>query len=422
MKISKKEKIMIYSFFILIIGIVYYEFVYSNQALSISEKTTYKNELEQKYKNTMETINLLEDKKSEIKVLNAKVLGKSESFYPTINQEHLILELDKLVKDSGLDGGFIFNKIEVAEVPKTEKTKDDLKESTITKMTDKYNNEVNNVMENKNSSSNDNDKKSNVENSSTSNESSKNEENSQDVKKEVEQIKLELKFSGSYSSLESFLRSIRNYERKIIVNSITITQNTINEIVGTIGIEVYAIPKVNGDLEKYLKWNVNNTYGKLAPFSLDSSVGNVVANSEKSDSDFLISVKSINSELPSVIIGKSNDKSKATYIYGNNNNIEEAEIEITKKDYKYYYKYKMSNERYPSEYEGNGQEFIPSSDNINVKILSENRVNSDDKSGLKINVVNKTDKLVNVEINNDDSENSRISVSGDSKNISVTNK
>ncbi|WP_315078219.1 pilus assembly protein PilO [uncultured Clostridium sp.] len=423
MKISKKEKMMLSMLAIVFVGFIYYQFIYLNQTSKISEKTKSKNELEQKYNNTMETINSLEDRKSEIKILNTKVSDKSDSFYPTISQEHLILELDKLLKDSGLEGGFIFNKIEVAEVPKTEKSQENLKESTITQMTEKYNDEVNDVIENNESSSKNESSKSNSSEVSNSKESSISDNgNSNENKRDVEQVKLELNFSGSYVALDTFLNSIRNYERKIVVNTITISQKTIDEITGTIGLEVYAMPKVNDDLGKYLNWTLNNTYGKLSPFSLDGSVGNVISDAEKPDSDFLASVKSITSELPSIIMGKSNDKSKATYVYANNNDVEEAEFIITKSDDKYYYKYKTANGSYPSSYVGVGQEFTPSLDNINIKILSENRVNSDDKSGLRINVTNKTDKLVNVEIDSDDSQNARVTINGDNKNISVTNK
>ncbi|WP_252214961.1 pilus assembly protein PilO [Clostridium sp. VAP41] len=423
MKISKKERIMLCILAIVIVGFIYYQLIYLNQTSKIVDKSKTKNELEQKYNNTIETINSLENRKSEIKILNTKVSDKSTSFYPIINQEHLILELDKLLKDSGLEGGFIFNKIEVTEVPKIEKSQEGLKESTITQITEKYNNEVNDIIEDNTSSSKNESVKGNSEESSNSNgASSANENTSNENKKDVEQIKLELNFSGSYTSLDSFLNSVRNYERKIVVNSITITQKTIDEVVGTIGLEVYAMPKVDNDLQKYLNWTLNNTYGKLSPFSLDSSVGNVVTDGEKTDSDFLVSVKSITSELPSIIMGKSNDKSKATYVYANNNDVEEAEIIITKSDDKYYCKYKTVNGSFPVSYGGLGQEFTPISDNINIKILSESRVNSDDKSGLRISVVNKTDKLVNVEIDNDDLGNARVTVNGDGKNISVTNK
>ncbi|NFH68165.1 pilus assembly protein PilO [Clostridium botulinum] len=423
MKISKKEKVMLCILAIVIVGFIYYQFIYLNQTSKITDKSKTKNELEQKYNKTIETINSLESRKSDIKVLNTKVSDKSTSFYPTISQEHLILELDKLLKHSGLEGGFIFNKIEVAEVPKAEKTQENLKESTITEMTEKYNNEVNNNIEDNNSSSKNESAKGNSEESSNSNgASSANENTPNDNKKDVEQIKLELNFSGSYASLDSFLNSVRNYERKIVVNSITISQKTIDSVSGTVNLEVYAIPKVNDDLEKYLNWTLNNTYGKVSPFSLDGSVGNVSTDIDKPDSDFLISTRSVTSVVPTITIGKTNDNSKVSYIYSDNNEIEEVEIVITEKNDKYYYKYKTSNDKYPSNYNELGEVFIPSSDNINIKILSENRVTSDDKSGVKLNITNKTDKLVNVEIDSDDSQNPRVTINGDDKNISVTNK
>lgn len=169
MKISKKERIMLCILAIVIVGFIYYQFIYLNQASKIVDKSKTKNELEKKYNNTIETINSLENKKSEIKILNTKVSDKSTSFYPIINQEHLILELDKLLKDSGLEGGFIFNKIEVTEVPKTEKSQEDLKESTITQMTEKYNNEINNIIKDNTSSSKNESVKGNSEESSNSN-------------------------------------------------------------------------------------------------------------------------------------------------------------------------------------------------------------------------------------------------------------
>ncbi|MDR5588675.1 pilus assembly protein PilO [Clostridium aquiflavi] len=437
MKISKREKVMLSVLAIVLIGFFYYKFIYLNQTSKIADKSKNKNELEQKYNNIINTINSLDDKKSEIKILNTKVSYKADSFYPTISQEHLILELDKLLKDSGLEGGFIFNKIEVAEVPETEKTQENLKESTITQMTEKYNDKINSIIEKNNSSSESDNSKSesnsdesllndskDTQHKSKSSSNSENSlgENDSNYKEEVEQIKFELNFSGSYASLDTFLNSIRNYERKIIVNSIIISEKTIDQVTGTMSLEIYAMPKINDDLEKYLNWTVNNIYGKSSPFSLDGSVGNVITDGEKTDSDFLVSVKSITSELPSIIMGKSNDKSKATYIYANNNDVEEVEIIITEMYDKYYYKYKTSNGSYPIDYNGLGEEFIVNSDNINIKVLSENRVNSNDKSGLKINIINKTDKLVNVEIDSDDSKNARVTVDGDSKNISVNNK
>ena len=54
--------------------------------------------------------------------------------------------------------------------------------------------------------------------------------------------------------------------------------------------------------------------------------------------------------------------------------------------------------------------------------MSEGRLNSDDKSGIKLKITNNTDSLVNVNVGDDDSSNPRVTVDGDSKKISVNQK
>ena len=49
-------------------------------------------------------------------------------------------------------------------------------------------------------------------------------------------------------------------------------------------------------------------------------------------------------------------------------------------------------------------------------------VNQEDKSGMKLKVINNTDKLVNVNISDDDSHNKRVVVEGDSSKVSVNQK
>ena len=105
MRISNKEKIMLYILGIIIIGFIYYQFVYSYQMNIIQDKMKNQNEIEQKYTEAENTINSIESKKSDLKILKAKISDESLSFYPTISEEHIILELDTLLKDSGLNGG-----------------------------------------------------------------------------------------------------------------------------------------------------------------------------------------------------------------------------------------------------------------------------------------------------------------------------
>ena len=252
---------------------------------------------------------------------------------------------------------------------------------------------------------------------SVNNESSEKSENIS--KDKVHQLRCNISFTGTYENLMNFLKEI-NDNNKMVVNSINVGEESLEEIKGSMLIEIYAIPKINDEINEYLQWDFNKEYGKYVPFGSETSSSNIYT--EINSDDFIISVRSINSVLPTITLGKADDKLKNTYIYADNNSVEDVEIELTKENNKYYYKYKTNKESYPVEYEGNKVEFNPVSKNINISVLSENRVNQEDKSGMKLKVINNTDKLVNVNISDDDSSNKRVVVEGDSSKVSVNQK
>lgn len=432
MKISNKEKIMLYILGIIIVGFAYYQFVYSYQIKSIQEKTKQENELEKRYTTTMNTINSIDDRKSDIKILKAKISEESLPFYPTISEEHIILELDTLLKDSGLDGGIKFDPIVSDGVEAVDKKTETLPESSLQGIVDEYNNITEGAKENSNenqnnvssNNSNQSQTSSNAKDSNSNNKTStKNNSNasgSKDKKNTVQYMKCEVDFEGSYEGLNKLLNTIGQNEKKIVVNSLKISEDTIDTIKGTINLEIYSVPKIDNELESYLKWDLNNTYGKSVPFSTGVASGNIDANNDTSD--FVASVKSVNSDLPTIMLGKTNDDLRTTYVYADSNATENAEIILTQEGDKYYYKYKTSKGTFPANYDSHGAEFIPTSDNIVLNVLSENRITSNDKSELKLKIINQTDKLVKVDISGDDSADPRVKVEGDGNKVSVNQK
>ena len=94
MKISKKEKMLLGVLGTVLVSVIYYQFVYVNQVEKLEIKRAELSEVENRYTTTMQTIANLENKKSEIKVINSNIEEKSGIFYPTILQEKIILEID----------------------------------------------------------------------------------------------------------------------------------------------------------------------------------------------------------------------------------------------------------------------------------------------------------------------------------------
>jgi type IV pilus assembly protein PilO len=173
-----------------------------------------------------------------------------------------------------------------------------------------------------------------------------------------------------------------------------------------------------------MKWNYSDSYGKTNPFDGGSAVSfsSTIENSsvvKKDPYDFVMSVRSISSDLPTVMLGRANDSARDTYVYADSNSIENVEIYLTKKDDKYYYKYKASKGTYPIQFNGEGIEFKPGSGSIGFKIFSNRRTTDSDKAGANIKIVNNTDKVVNVSVENDDNTSPRVNIAGEGSSVDV---
>lgn len=429
MRISNREKVMLFVLGIIVIGFGYYNFVYSVQANAVEGKLKEESEVKEKYDTSMTTIKSLDSKENDVKLLKAKIEEESKPFYPTISEEHIILEIDKLLSDSKLKGTMKFNPIVCDAVEKTDKKSGSLPNSTMQQIVDKYNDKVDTAAPSTNAVNNSNNSNSkDADTKNSNNKSDSNSNNSKDTKKDtVQYVKFQVDFEGSYDGIYKFLSAIGENDRKIVVNSIKLASGTGTDMTGTVNLEIYSIPKIDDDLSQYLNWDLNNSYGKDVPFSAgatDVSAINTGTNEKETTkasvgSDFLASVKSVTSDLPKVMIGKAKDDLRTTYVYGDSNSEEKAEMIFTQDGDKYYYKYKTSKGTFPANYDGPGEEFIPISKDISLTIISDIRVNANDNSALKLNIINKTDKTVDVNISGDDTSNPRVTIDKNSDNVKV---
>ena len=440
MKISNKEKTMLCVLGSIILGFLYYQFIYLSQVDQLQQKVKEENEIKQKYNTVMNTIKSMEDKKSDVKILNAKISDEALPFYPTINQEKIIIELDKLLKDNNLNGSVTFQPIVSNAVEASKKEVKTLAESSLQPIVDQYNhafgdNEKTQQSDDKtesNSTKSDTNNKdaNNTSNANASNNSKEtgNKDSKDDKKNTVQYLKCEVNFEGKYEDLDKFLNAIDQNEKKIVVNSINLNADTLDGVKGKLTLEFYSIPKINDELESYLKLDLNKNYGKSIPFGAGTASNtsvNQTASSvqeEKEPSDFIALVKPTASDLPTITIGKAKDDLRTSYVYADSNSVENVEMTLTQDGSKYYYKYKTSKGTFPANYDGVGAEFVPTSKNMVLDILSRSRLEANDNSGMKLKIVNKTDKLLKVNITGEDSNNPRVTIEGDLNNISVNNK
>lgn len=404
MKINKNEERLLIIFVVLLLSLGYYFFVFEKQRDKSENLKVQALEEKSKYDEAMAKIASLERKEGQLKVLNSNVSIVTDKYYKEVIEENMIVQLNKFIEDTNLNGKILtFNPIDVVEMEYPMATVANPR-STLKEFADNY--KSGKAVQ---SSKND---------GTTTNENSENATKATDIKMKktvatVEQMKFIVEFNdASVDSTMDFLKAIEDNGKKIVIRNIDIKGVGDNVISGTINLEVYAMPSLDNKKEKSLV-NGNNE-GVDVVFNASS-----VIEDKKENNDFVMMLKSYKSVFPTAIIGKADDNGSKSYLSSINNKEENVEIVLTKDSGKYYYKYKLGNSTYPTSYIGNGLEFIPNGDNINFKITSSVRSGNDDKGGVKIKIVNKTDKVVKVKVTDDDKKDSRVHIDNEGGSVDI---
>ena len=412
MKISKKEKTMLIALATIALGAGYYQFVYKTQVAEVEELANRKQELQQEYDSVIQTIRTLEERKGKIKIYNSNIKEKSKIYYPEIIQEKIILEVDKLLADSQLKGSVSFTPITVGQVEVVNVAHTSKGDSSLQSIINDYNLNFKNEQPEDGSQSMNNENTNSSESPVTSSGTT------------VEQLKVNMNFNAPYQNVKKFLDLVDSSEHKLAISNLSLNSGNGTNVSGSLTLEFYGIPKLYNFDKDYFEWTLNNTYGKDTPFSSGNATGTTIESlvEQQEKYDFIMSLKSNSSDLPTVMLGKANDKDNLSYVYADNKGIEVVDIVLTKIGNGYYYKYKTSYGTYPLVYAGDGELFTPVGDDITLEIMVQGRVDSSDLAGAQLNIINNTDKVVNININGDDASKPRVTVESQGNAVKVTNK
>jgi len=117
---------------------------------------------------------------------------------------------------------------------------------------------------------------------------------------------------------------------------------------------------------------------------------------------------------PSVSVACKNPKDESIYsspvVYGDSRDLENAEIFIEQKAGKYYCKFKTDHEAYPDKQYAQTFEFVPGGKDLKIIILSSERSVEEDKAGVNLSIINKTDKNLTYKVVYDDKASPRIKI------------
>ena len=399
MKINKREKTLLFVLALGVVGFGYYKVVWDYQYNKLKDLKSKELKVKQEYNDDVKMVNSIEPNKEEINIFNSEIQNLTSGFYSNISQPNIILELNNLMNDTNVKGTMSFS--EIKTMPVMDKQEGD---SSSKSENDENKNQIQGIVNDYNNIT---DKKKNEDKKNKKQEEIYN----------LNQMTVSLSVNGTYDNVMKFIKSIEENPKHINILNFNLSAQTDGNVSANMNIQLVAIPKIDASKEEFT--TADEKYGKENPFSGASVVGTGTIENELENSkvknDFLMTVRPINSDLPTIVLGKSGDKDKKTYLNNDENSVSNIEMYISGDNGKYYYKYKVEGKSYPTKFEGNGEEFKPNGNDINFEIFSEKRVNNDDKSGANIKIVNSSDKEVNLIINKDDEKSPRVNVTTEGK-------
>jgi type IV pilus assembly protein PilO len=256
---------------------------------------------------------------------------------------------------------------------------------------------------------------------------------------------------AEYQKLMNLIAAFEKDKYKIILNNINMGTKEGTAFNGSFSVSFISVPKLFEDGDKgYLDWLLKYNSNKYNPFAVSANLNpgetapkpvvetplpeptptptptptpkptapTPAPPAPSKTSDFAITLRPISSDIPTVLVGKVNDKGAGAYVYADNTDFENVEIQILEKDGKLYYRYKTTSDSYPANY-SDMTLFTPKSTGIIIEVLSTKRTGSEDKSGINLTVINKSNKKVTVSIKNDDTSRSRVKISSTSGSVTV---
>lgn len=116
MKITKKEKTLLFILALGIIGFGYYKLVWDYQYSELKTLESKKQSTEKEYENDVKMVQSMEPNKEEINIFNTEINNLTAGFYSSIEQPNIILELNNLMNDTNVKGTMSFSEIKTLPV------------------------------------------------------------------------------------------------------------------------------------------------------------------------------------------------------------------------------------------------------------------------------------------------------------------
>ncbi|MFT9494809.1 type II secretion system protein GspM [Anaerosolibacter sp.] len=419
MKLTNREKQLVMVLGFVLIGAIYFQFIIKPQSSKLEILETKAVELRDKVNQVNLQISSNNQLNENYKTLHGKTSLLTQKFFNRIQQENHILLINRLLKDSGLSYRVVsYSDQSISEIMKSEGLSND-ENYPLNQLVQAYQKSEVKINQEGSREQQIDEKQQNQSPQVELNQQQSNE-------KAVEKMEANITVEGSYEQILSFIRKVEAQEKKIIIERLTISSGEDEGLIGNISLAFYGIPKLLNTMDNNLHWNTDQTHGKVNPFYEGMSLNNLDNPSKTDDStitdrnhDFIMTVKPISSDLPTVTLGRAFDNTLESYVYADNQGLEKVDFMIVQKDDKYFFKYRTQRDTYPKDYEENMVEFLPKGKTIVFKVLSKGRNGDADQNGVELTIDNKSDRLLEVKVLGDSASRPRIITANQSGRISI---
>ena len=452
MKLTQRDKKLLIVLGVVIFTVAFLKFLMLPKLGSISQLKTDIAALNDSYAVNMAYKAKVNRIDGDIKILSKKLGDLREIYPPSIDSDELLVLMKNLTSEAGLEVKSIsFGDIGGIDGGKSDSKADSESESkdTTQKEDGTLDAKVDNIPENGDGSKLGNGILSDIRNyfylwGLKSKKSSASNEAVPDGKSYGVSVKLEA--TGSNEEIKSYFDKLSKLKNKAVCKAVSITpgQNNKDKRNLKLSIEIvfygimdkgagdyyvledgkWAPIPANGKKDIFKSYNGYNPLGQSG-YTQNTDISdtkNSVEDKDKSQLDeiipstydFSVVASHFGGGLaPSVAINCKNPalpENSYSVVYGDNKGTENAEIFIEQKNGKYYCKFKTDHESYPDMQYSKTMEFVPVGEDLKLVIISSERQDENDNAGVKLNIINNSDKQLVYQIYMDDSSLPRVEV------------
>lgn len=217
--------------------------------------------------------------------------------------------------------------------------------------------------------------------------------------------KLPIVYEGSYEGLKDFVDYIMAYKYRMNISSFNISYNSADDIYsGSVELNAYCVAgadRVADTVSVNVDNGVYNPFlgGEGAVTPTSSSHDSDDGASISADHDILIALNNANNDSTDGIILSAGGSD--TYVTSSENSVVDVTITVAEQDGKNMVTYAIGDSSYSMEL---------ADDELTVYVESNDRVDSNDTNGVKVNVENSTDVPVYVKVSGDDTTSPRFEI------------